>query len=68
MKDTFWNTRTTDSIIKSGHKDTEASIITKKNRKKYKMSFLNEFHASLTRKSKLHMLVICNYSFPAHVL
>ena len=28
MKSTCWDTRTTDSIIKSGQKDTEASIQT----------------------------------------
>ena len=28
MKSTFWDTRATDSIIKSSQKDTEASILT----------------------------------------
>ena len=30
MKSTCWDTRATESIIKSGQKDTEASIITSK--------------------------------------
>ena len=32
MKSTFWDTRATDSIIKSGQKDTEASILSNSHR------------------------------------